>query len=46
MKKTELKQDDTIRIETDLTDDEKEIMKRGRKEYAKGGFVPLDSVSL
>ena len=35
-----------VRIETDLTDDEKEIVKRGREEYAKGGFVPLDSVSM
>ncbi len=46
MKKAELKQDDTVRIKTDLTEEEKEIVKRGREEYAKGGFVPLDSVSL
>ncbi len=46
MKKAELKEDGTIRIETDLTEEEKEIVKRGREEYAKGGFVPLDSVSL
>lgn len=46
MKKTELKQDDTIRIETNLTEEEKEIVRRGREEYAKGGFVPLDSISL
>ena len=38
--------DDTVRIETDLTEEEREIVKRGREEYAKGGFVPLDSISI
>lgn len=38
--------DDTVRIETDLTENEKEIVRRGREEYAKGGFVSLDNISL
>ncbi|MCL2798245.1 MAG: hypothetical protein FWD58_09380 [Firmicutes bacterium] len=28
-------------IETDLTDEEKEIIARGEEEYKKGGFVPF-----
>jgi hypothetical protein len=28
-------------VETDLTTEEKEIILRGREEYAKGGYVPL-----
>jgi len=31
-------------IETDLTDDEKAIIRKGREEYKKGGFVPLESI--
>ena len=37
--------DDTVRIETDLTEDEKQIIAQGREEYKKGGFVPLDSIT-
>ena len=36
--------DETIRIETDLTDDEKDIILKGRKEYKSGGFISLDSI--
>ncbi len=36
--------DDTIVVETNLTDDEKEIIRQGRKEYEKGGYVSLDSI--
>ena len=36
--------DDNITIETDLTDEEKETIRRGRKEYESGNFVPLDSL--
>lgn len=35
---------DTLTIETNLTEDEKEIIRNGRKKYAQGGFVPLDSI--
>ena len=31
-------------IETDLTDEEKEIIREGREEYTKGTFVPLHSI--
>ena len=33
-----------IAIETDLTDDEKAIIREGREEYKKGGFVSLESI--
>lgn len=36
--------DDTIVIESDLTDAEKEIIRQGREEYRRGGYVPLDSI--
>lgn len=36
--------DDNITIETDLTDEEKETIRHGRKEYESGNFVPLDSL--
>jgi len=36
--------DDTLIIETNLTDEEKAIIKAGREEYKSGGFVPLDSI--
>ncbi|MDR3119772.1 MAG: hypothetical protein LBU58_00280 [Clostridiales bacterium] len=34
-------------VETDLTDDEKEIIRQGRKEYAAApdSFIPLDSIN-
>jgi len=31
-------------IETNLTDEEKAIIIKGREEYKIGGFVPLESV--
>jgi len=31
-------------IETDLTEEEKEIIRQGRKEAAKGGFISLESI--
>lgn len=35
---------DTISIETDLTDDEKNIIAKGREEYKQGNFVNLNSI--
>lgn len=37
--------DNDITVETDLTDEEKDIIKRGRKEYGNGNFVSLDSLN-
>ena len=37
--------DEPLIIETDLTDEEKAIIKAGRVEYAKGGYVPLDNLN-
>lgn len=37
--------DNNITVETDLTDEEKDIIKRGRKEYEKGNFVSLDGLN-
>ncbi len=34
--------DDAIIVETNLTADEKAIIRKGREEYQQGGFVPLD----
>jgi len=39
-----LSDDNELIIETDLTDDEKTIIRKGREEYKKGGFVALDSI--
>lgn len=39
-----LLREDTITIETTLTDEEKAIIKQGREEYKQGGFIPLDSL--
>ena len=36
---------DTINIETDLTDDEKQIIAEGREEYKKGDFVDINKIS-
>ena len=36
--------DDEIAVETDLTDEEKEIIRAGRKEYRAGKFIPLNEV--
>ncbi len=35
---------DTINIETDLTDDEKKIVAEGREEYKQGNFINLNSI--
>lgn len=32
---------ETIVVETDLTDEEKAIIRAGREEYKKGGYIPL-----
>ena len=37
--------DNNITVETDLTDEEKDILKRGRKEYENGNFVSLDCLN-
>ncbi len=37
--------DNNITVETDLTDEEKDIIKRGRKEYENENFVSLDSIN-
>ena len=37
--------ENNITVETDLTDEEKDIIKCGRKEYENGNFVPLDSLN-
>lgn len=37
--------DNNITVETDLTDEEKDIIKRGREEYGNGNFVSLDSLN-
>lgn len=37
--------DNNITVETDLTDEEKDVIKRGRKEYEKENFVLLDSLN-
>ena len=34
--------DETIVLETDLTNDEKLIVNEGREEYKRGNFVQLD----
>lgn len=36
--------DDTLRIETDLTDEEKRIVQNGRKEYRKGGYISVNDL--
>ena len=36
--------DETICVETDLSEEEKAIIKAGREEYKKGGFVSLESI--
>lgn len=35
---------ETISIDTDLTDDEKQIIRKGREEYKNGGFVSLNDI--
>lgn len=35
---------DTINIETDLTDDEKKIIAEGREDYKQGNFINLNSI--
>lgn len=36
--------EETIIIETNLTDEEKSIINNGREEYKKGEFISLDSL--
>ena len=36
--------DDSVVIETDLTEEERAIIAAGRDEYKRGGFIPLDSI--
>lgn len=36
--------DNTLTIETDLTDEEREIIARGNEEYKTGVYVPLESL--
>ncbi|MCL2674107.1 MAG: hypothetical protein FWE92_02115 [Defluviitaleaceae bacterium] len=31
-------------VETDLTEDEKAIILRGREEYSKGNYIPLSEI--
>ena len=35
---------DPLVIETDLTDEERQIITDGMKEYEKGGFIPLEDI--
>jgi hypothetical protein len=32
-------------VETDLTEEEKAVVLRGREEYSKGGYVSLSDIS-
>ena len=36
--------DETVRIETDLTDEEKDIIAKGRAEYSEGNFISLNDI--
>ncbi len=36
--------DNSFTVETDLTEEERAIIARGREEYKAGGYVPLDSI--
>ena len=36
--------DEPLVYETDLTDEEREIIAQGMEEYKNGGFIPLDEV--
>jgi len=36
--------DDSIVIETDLSDEEREIIRQGHEESKAGGYVPLDNI--
>ncbi len=36
--------DDEPVIETDLTDEEKAIIQKGREEYKAGAYIPLSSL--
>lgn len=35
---------DAPMIETDLTEEEKEIIRAGREEYKAGGYIPLTDI--
>ena len=36
--------DDTPVVETDLTDEEREIIRAGREEYKAGKYIPLSDI--
>ena len=36
--------DDSPIVETDLTDEERTIIRAGREEYKNGEYIPLDSL--
>lgn len=36
---------DTIILETDLTDEEKDIVVQGREEYKHGDFIALENIA-
>ena len=38
--------DEPLVIETDLTDEEKEIIRKGREEYKKGGYISLKDLGI
>ena len=35
---------ESFAVETDLTDEEKEIIRAGREEYKAGGYLPLKDI--
>lgn len=37
--------DESIIVDTDLTEEEKAMIAQGREDYKKGDFISLDSVS-
>ena len=39
-----LSDDDDFAVQTDLTDEEKNIIQQGREEYKEGNFISLDSI--
>ena len=37
---------DTIALETDLTDEERKIIRASREEYKQGNYINLDSLGM
>jgi hypothetical protein len=35
---------ETVVVETDLTDEERALIAKGRAEYERGGFIPLGDI--